>query len=151
MLCWSKLYEASFRNTLVHAIFTAAILVGLVLAAIGSLMSGNLSGLLTVIATVAIGNALYVLAWARVRRAITTVTPAVSTALAGSPSPATWLGLWAFVTVTQAAFCLATFRVLRLRTISWRGVKYQINSPTDVRLVSSGTIASEGDSSKTSI
>lgn len=151
MLCWSKLYEASFRNTLVHAIFTAAILVGLVLAAIGSLMSGSLSGLLTVIATVAIGNALYVLAWARVRRAITTATPAVSTALAGSPSPATWLGLWAFVTVTQAAFCLATFRVLGLRTINWRGVKYQINSPTDVRLVSSGTIASEGDSSKTSI
>lgn len=151
MLCWSKLYEASFRNTLVHAILTAAILLGLTLAAIVSLVSGNWSGLLTVIATVAIGNAVYVLAWAHVRRAIASATPAVAAALAGSPSPTTWLGLWAFVPVTQAAFCLATFRVLGLRTISWRGVEYQINSPTDVRLISRGKIAPEADSGKTSI
>jgi hypothetical protein len=100
---------------------------------------------------VAIGNAVYVLAWARVRRAIASATPAVAAALAGSPSPATWLGLWAFVPVTQAAFCLATFRVLGLRTISWRGVAYQINSPTDVRLISRGKIAPEANSGKTSI
>ncbi|MFM7118049.1 MAG: hypothetical protein ACKO0N_15600, partial [Planctomycetota bacterium] len=93
----------------------------------------------------------YLLAWARVRMAIAGATPAVSAALAAPPSPATWLGLWAFVPVTQAAFCLATFRVLGLRTISWRGVKYQINSPTDVRLVSRGTLAPKGDSGKTSI
>ena len=151
MLCWSKLYEASFRNTLVHAILTAAILLGLIVAAVGSVVSGKWWGLLTVIAAVAIGNAVYVLAWARVRRVIASATPAVAAALARSPSPATWLGLWAFVPVTQLAFCLATFRVLGLRTIRWRGAEYQINSPTNVRLLHRGTIAQAADSDEKSI
>lgn len=151
MLCWSKLYEASFRNTLGHAIMTSAVLIGLVLAGLGSLATGNVSGLMTVIAAVAIGNVLYVLAWARVRRAIAAAAPAAAETLAGSPAPIIWLGLWAFVPVTQAAFCLATFRVLGLRTIRWRGVEYQIESPTDVRLIRRGSVAESTDSQKTSI
>jgi len=151
MLCWSKLYEASFRNTLVHAILTAAILLSLVLAAVASVVTGNWSGLLIVFGSVAFGNVLYVLAWSRVRRAIASATPAVAAALSNSPSPAIWLGLWAFVPITQAAFCLATFRVLGLRTIRWRGVEYQITSPTEVRLIRRGSISQATDSRKTSI
>jgi hypothetical protein len=151
MLCWSKLYEASFRNTLVHAILTAAILLSLVLAAVASVATGNWSGLLIVFGSVAFGNVLYVLAWSRVRRAIASATPAVAAALSNSPSPAIWLGLWAFVPITQAAFCLATFRVLGLRTIRWRGVEYQITSPTEVRLIRRGSISQATDSRKTSI
>jgi hypothetical protein len=151
MLCWSKLYEASFRNTLVHAMMTGLILFGLLAAMTWAIITGNWLGIASLIATLAIGNSIYVFAWHRVRCAIASASPAVQANLSTAPSAVTWLGLWLFVPITQAAFCLATFRVLGLRTIRWRGVEYQINSPTDVRLLRQGRIISGADTRDTSI
>lgn len=151
MLCWSKLYEASFRNTLVHAVLTLSVLSSFLCGLALALGSGNAlwSGLL--LGSLISGNSFYVLAWSRVRRAVREASLENGPKLARPVSGKTWLALWCFVPLTQLAFCIATLRVLGLRTIRWRGAEYEITSPTEVRLISRGSVPGQASAHGKSI
>jgi cellulose synthase/poly-beta-1,6-N-acetylglucosamine synthase-like glycosyltransferase len=141
MLCWSRLYESSFRNTLIHALLTSTLLALLgatLLIALGTLDLLSLLGL--AVAWLA-SNLLHVAAWRTVRGAVIHASQHVATQLPERIPLSVWLGLISFVPVTQFAFCLATFRALALKRIRWRGVEYEIESSTSVRLLARNPVA----------
>lgn len=136
MLCWSRLYESSFRNTLIHAVLTGALLALLSATFLLAFVTLNVASLLGLGVVWLASNLLHVAAWRTVRGAVIQASQHVAAQLPERLRPSVWLGLVLFVPVTQFAFCLATLRVLALRRISWRGVEYEIEGPTSVRLLS---------------
>lgn len=139
MLCWSKLYEASFRNTLIHAGLTGALLALLCATFLFALGAVDVRSLLGLGVAWLASNLLHVTAWRVVRSAVINSSQHVAAQLPERIRPSVWLGLVLFVPVTQLAFCLATLRVLTLKRIRWRGVEYEIEGPTSVRLLSGTT------------
>ncbi|MFN9184052.1 MAG: glycosyltransferase [Planctomycetota bacterium] len=146
MLCWSRLYEASFRNTLIHACLTAALLVLLSVTLLLALFSGQLASLLGLATAWLTSNLLHVAAWQTVRQAVIRSSQHVAAQLPDELPLNVWLGLALFVPVTQLAFCLATLRVLTLKKISWRGADYEIAGPESVRLVRQAPIGTTSES-----
>lgn len=150
MLCWSRLYEPSFRNTLLHACLTSFLLLMLIGCLLFGLGTANGWGLLCLGGSWLVSNILHVLAWGIVRRTVTRSSQTVAAQLPERIPLVVWVGLVLFVPVTQLVFCVATLRALGLSRIRWRGAEYEISGPQAVRLIARHAVAGPHEADSTS-
>jgi hypothetical protein len=137
MLTWSRWYEAAFWNTASHAVLLAMIWGLWLISLMRNVYDGAWQwvGVLTV--ALVVGIWLYVLAYDVVRYGVARLhRHRLGGRAALSISRQAWAVL--HLPLTQAIFLAGVFRAMFFREVEWRGVRYRIHSPTEIRVLRAG-------------
>ncbi len=150
MLTWSRMYESTFLNTVVHASLTMALLTATEVVIVWSWIAGNPTavavsflGLLLFSMGTAIG---YVVVRSGVRRAVLSSGLAENGAAIGRVSLPRFVQLFLLGPVIQTIYAMSCLSALFVRSIRWRQIDYKIDGRS-VKMVEYRPFESTGESS----
>lgn len=133
-LLWTRLYHPNWPGVLLASATTTAIMFAPFVAAIVALFWEEHASALLLLGigvSYVLGSALLGFVIDRsVRKSLLASGERV-----GGFSPTTWLRLCAAIPLTQVMHALATIRASLAREMTWRGVRYRLDGPWDVRMV----------------
>ena len=137
MLTWSRWYEGAFWNTAAHAFVLATIWSLCLISLSRNVYDGAWQWVGILAAALALGIWFYVLAYDVVRCAVARL---LREHFAGKVGLSVGRQLWAalFLVPTHVVFIAGVVRAIFFREIEWRGVRYRISSPTDVKVLTPG-------------
>ena len=133
-LTWTRLYHPNWLVIVVHAASTTAVLAASLLTILGGWATGNAPAA----AWAAAGFGFYLAAMIILTGVLESSVRHVARARGASVG---WLTagvlvrLPAAILITQAIHTLAVFAATVKRYVTWRGVRYHINGPWDIRLL----------------
>lgn len=134
-LTWSKMYEPTFLNTIIHCIFT----VGLLLLAMGllavTIIAGNWNAMTALLLGLIGANFVYLFSFLIVRNAIS-----LSSNLNGQQLEAMgWGKIFRLFALTPFAFLIYGVSCVQAairQKIQWRQITYELRGKSDVKMLS---------------
>ena len=134
ILTWSKMYEPTFLNTVLHCVST----VGLILAAIGIVVTNLVTGAWTALVIVASGgvaaSAISALTYVVVRNAVSMSSNLESQSFEPIGVVKS-LKLFALAPVAYLIYGYACFVAATRQTISWRQITYELRGDSSVKML----------------
>ena len=151
MLTWSKLYEGTYGRTAIHALITGVLLLMTILITVASIVAMVLGtseagatasvGLMAIVAGMVITYVGYLM----VRTPIKRMHASRGTDLQSIGSGRA-VALLVLMPVTQLLYVYSLISALFAKQVRWRDVTYEVNSKSDVRLLSYEPFLREEDS-----
>ncbi len=126
MLTWSRLYESTFPLTVLHALISVVLAIGVDLCLIWALLSLDASVILAAAGTLATAAVLSVIGYALVRNAVSNSLRRRNQKPL-QPLPIDALGKIALLMgPVQLCYLVSCFRAIFAKVVTWRGVDYRI-------------------------
>jgi hypothetical protein len=147
MLTWSRLYEPTFKNTLVHSLTTGGLLLLIASVGIWSTMAGQWLIFTAVLAGAAISNLLLVLAYGLVRRAVRELADKRSETMSKLGALAMWK-VFLLLPIAQFLYVVSCLRALVIRRVEWRQITYEIQNGGRVKMLAYQPMMQEGKAEK---
>jgi hypothetical protein len=133
MLTWSRWFEATFWNTVVHGILMLAGWMAITLAYVKAIGENSLADVGYLTLAVLMGLSGYVLAFLVVRQSVLGVSDHPSAYRRGPMAQeAVLAGL--FMPLTHCFFFLGLVTAIFFRHVNWRGIRYSIRSADNVEV-----------------
>ena len=134
MLTWSRMYESTFINTLVHAVITSGVITASAILMMVALFRGEHQAAWTLGLGLLGGSLVTTLAYFVVRSAVS-----YSIGLRGERLDRMRLGrtvsLFLFTPVAQIIYGISCFRAALTQRIQWRQITYEIHGNDRVKMV----------------
>lgn len=134
MLTWSKLYEKTFVNTVVHAMFANGLLFAAMIVALFTVASMTIVPAMIAAGSIFAMSAISTLGYAVVRAG---VNHAVR--LRGEELPSLTTGkltkLSLLLPITVVIYGVSCFRAIVSRQVKWREITYEVKSRSHVRML----------------
>lgn len=148
MLTWSRMYEQTFINTVIHAAITSVLMLSVLAVGIaGALTASDWQISAIAGAALMIGAMLNAAGYMVVRLPIARTYRRRGQPLTSISLPRL-LALVVLTPVTQLVYAWSVVRALTTRTVSWREARYQVNGSNECRLLEyKPFLAPETDSS----
>ena len=131
MLTWSKLYEKTFVNTVVHACISNGVFAATWVCLLVLLVSQQWLMATLTFATLIASSLVSVLAYMVVRAGVRRGTAAKFDASRFGILKLLWMGL--LVPYTQFVYGMSCLRAIRARQVKWREITYELRSNSRVR------------------
>ena len=130
MLTWSKIYESTFPLTVLHALISVVLAIGVDICLIVALLSLDTSMILASVGTLVTAAVLSVVSYAMVRNAVSTSLQQRN--LKGLPPlPIDVLGKIAFLMgPVQLCYLAGCFKAMFAKVVKWRGIEYRLYGKT---------------------
>lgn len=134
MLTWSKLYEKTFVNTVVHALLTNVVM----FAALFTLLTAMLAGR-PVVATIALCSILILSLVSALGYVIVRAGVDCSCRKRGEPLPPMSLNqlarYTALIPITLCVYGFSCFRAIVSQQVRWREITYEVKNKSQVRML----------------
>ncbi len=134
MLTWSKHYEPTFRNTIVHSLFTGILLLAIHGIAIAAIATANGPAIALSVSGILIASLLNFAGYVIVRLPIARMREKI-----GEPMPALtftrMVKLSLLTNVTQLLYAKSVLGAMCNRTVYWRGAAYHLNGRSNCQLI----------------
>lgn len=134
MLTWSKHYEPTFRNTIVHSLVTGSLLLAILVIAVAAAITGQFAALGFAAAGIILASILNFLGYIIVRAPIARMRKKI-----GKPmpplSPARMVKLALLTNVTQLLYAKSVLGAMCNRTVHWRGATYHLDGSSNCELI----------------
>lgn len=151
MLTWSKLYEGTYGRTAIHGLITGVLLLGTILITLASIVA-RLSGISEAGTTASIGSTAILagmvvtyVGYLMVRTPIKRMHASRGNDFQ-TTGPVRAVALLVLMPVTQVLYVYSLVSALFAKQVRWRDATYEINSKSDVRLLSYEPFLREEDS-----
>lgn len=154
MLTWSKLYEGTYGRTAIHALITGVLLLGTILITLASIVArvsgiSDISeagiaasiGLMAILAGMVVTYVGYLMVRTPIKRMHASRGSDLQTI-----GPMRAVALLVLMPVTQVLYVYSLVSALFAKQVRWRDATYEINSKSDVRLLSYEPFLREEDS-----
>lgn len=134
MLTWSRHYEPTFRNTVVHSVITGVLLVGLLGLSIATVCLLDWSTFAIAISAVILASLMNLFGYLLVRAPIARIRKQSGQPIA-KLSVSRLLKLAMLTNVTQLLYVKSVLEALGAKEVYWRGATYLLDGRADCRLV----------------
>ena len=133
MLTWSRMYEPTFLNTLLHCLFTMAVLAATAILTAAAIFFGNFAALYMVLAGIAVTSLLNTVSYVVVRNGVS-----ASANQGLQPLPDMNLGRFTKLTLLTAVACLiygfSCLQAAYRQKIQWRQITYELKGKSKVKM-----------------
>ena len=134
-LTWSKMYEPTFLNTMIHCIYTVGLQIAAITLLLVSIVTGSWNSMLALLPGLLGANLVYLSSFLIVRNAIS-----MSSNLDGQQLGSIgWLNavkLFALTPLTFFIYGVSCLRAAIRQKIQWRQITYELRGKSDVKMLS---------------
>ena len=150
MLTWSKLYEKTFVNTVIHSLFSNSSLIGIVICVLLGTLWLNTTAIAIGATALIVNSVVSAIAYLIVRSAVQ-----FGCGLRGETLPHVGLGrliaLSLLVPVTQVIYGLSCIRAVVSRQVKWREITYEVRSKSQVRMLQYTPMLAEPEQARSKV